>query len=417
MNWFTRLFTPTDRKNASLDFLRQLYSGATRASSGEVVTAANALEETTVLACVRVLANGLSQVPFRIYKQTEQGNEVASDHPLNIILARRPNSWQTSFEFIETLAFHVVLLGNAFVFIDRVGLGKNRKIRGLTIIDPAKVSVEQNSDYSITYKVTGKDGTQQIIPQADVWHVRGPSWNSWMGLEAVKQARDAIGLSMALETSHSELHKNGASTSGLLSVKDSLAPEQYEFMAAWLDKYEIGGERYRKPMILDREATFTPMGMSGVDAQHLETRKHQVEEICRAFGVMPIMVGQSDKAATYASAEQMFLAHVVHTLSPWYRRFEQSVDANLLTEEEMRGGLYSKFTPNALMRGDANTRSEYYTRALGSGGSKGWLTQNEVRALEEFNASDEEEADMLPQPPEQSAPEAQDDTMAEAGQE
>jgi phage portal protein BeeE len=113
---------------------------------------------------------------------------------------------------------------------------------------------------------------------------------------------------------------------------------------------------------------------------------------------MPIMVGFSDKAATYASAEQMFLAHVVHTLMPWYQRIEQSADVNLLTEAQRMAGMYVKLNPNALMRGAAKDRAEYYAKALGSGGTKGWMTQNDVRSLEEMDRSDDPEADMLPQP-------------------
>jgi phage portal protein BeeE len=119
---------------------------------------------------------------------------------------------------------------------------------------------------------------------------------------------------------------------------------------------------------------------------------------------MPIMVGQSDKAATYASAEQMFLAHVVHTLMPWYQRIEQSADVNLLSEEQRNAGFYTKLNPNALMRGAATDRAEYYAKGLGSGGGKGWLTQNDVRSFEDMDKSDDPKADELPQPVEKPAP-------------
>ena len=138
-------------------------------------------------------------------------------------------------------------------------------------------------------------------------------------------------------------------------------------------------------MILDRSAKWLQQSMSGVDAQHIETRRFQVEEVCRALRVMPIMVGSSDKASTYASAEQMFLAHVVHTLSPWYERLEQSIDVHLLTPADRAGGVYAKFVVNALLRGSTKDRGEFYARALGAGGSPAWMTQDEVRALEEMN--------------------------------
>jgi len=205
-------------------------------------------------------------------------------------------------------------------------------------------------------------------------------------MDAVRLAREAIGLSIATESAHADLHRGSARVSGLLSMRDPIGPDKFEFLSAWLDRHSESGDRAGKPIILDNDAKFTHLGMSGVDAQHLETRRHQIEEICRAFGVMPIMVGHSDKAATYASAEQMFLAHVVHTLAPWYERIEQSADLALLSAADLAAGYYTKFTPNALMRGAAKDRAEFYTKALGAGGhGTAWMTPNEVRALEEMD--------------------------------
>lgn len=400
MSWFTRLFG-REQKNETLKLFREIYGGQL-SKSGVTVNVDTALQVTTVLACARVLANGVAQIPWRPYRDVQGGKKVAAQHPVYELLTRRPNGWQTSFEFRETVMFHLVLTNNAFVFVNRVGI--ERKVKELIPIEPARVTVKREADYSLSYTVRADDGKEQKFPAEAIWHLRGPSWNSWMGMDAIRLARNAIGLSIALEETQADFHKNGAKVGGLLSVKDSLGPEKYDFLAKWLDQYEIGGARHGKPMILDLDAKFTSMGMSGVDAQHLETRKHQVEEICRAMNVMPIMVGYSDKAATYASAEQMFLAHVVHTLSPWYSRIEQSGDVNLLSDEDRQNGFYTKFTPNALMRGAAKDRADFYAKALGSGNVKGWMTQNEVRDFEELDRSDDPEADKLPQPPAKADP-------------
>ena len=136
--------------------------------------------------------------------------------------------------------------------------------------------------------------------------------------------------------------------------------------------------------------------MTGLDSQHLETRKHQIEEVCRFMGVMPIMVGYSDKTATYASAEQMFIAHVVHTLSPWYARIENSAAAYLLTKRERAAGHYFKFNANGLMRGSAKDRAEFYAKGLGSGGHPGWVSPDEVRELEDMNPMGGEAAKLPP---------------------
>lgn len=409
MGFWQRLFGGEQKASSSLELFREIYGGR-ESRSGVSVNASSALEVTTVLACLRVIAEGVSQVPFRVFQETAGGRTVkAASHPLYPVLYRRPNPWQTSFEFRETIVFHTALVGNAYCFINRVGSA--RQIRELIPIEPRRVVVEQRPDMSLIYRVSSDNGQTREFPADAIWHLRGPSWNGWAGLDATQKARDAIGLTMALEQGQSDFQRNGAKTSGMYAVKDKLSPEKYALLRKWFEE-EVAKEGAYRPLILDQDAKYTPFTMTGVDQQLLETRRHQVEEICRAFRVMPIMIGQSDKAATYASAEQMFLAHVVHTLMPWYERIEQSADVNLLSEEDVAAGFYTKFTPNALMRGAAKDRGEFYAKALGSGGSKGWMTQNDVRSLEELDRIDDPEADKLAQPSGQEAPVAPDPAQA-----
>lgn len=382
-SWWSRLFGPKEVKYSTLDLFREIYGGPpTR--TGVSVTWASALEVSTVLACLRVIAEGIAQVPFRLYQDVDsRGGQPATRHPLYDVLYRRPNRWQTSFEFRETVAMHAALLGNAYVFVGRVGIA--RDIRELVPLEPQFVSVEKRPDGTLRYKYNPVTGQGVEFDASVIWHIKGPSWNGYTGLEAVKLVREAVALAIASEAAHAEMHRGSAKMSGIYSVEGNLSKEKYDFLAAWLDKYAMGGERAGKPMILDLGAKFTTTQMTGVDAQHLETRKHQIEEICRSFRVMPIMVGYAGNATTYASAEQMFIAHVVHTLSPWYERLEQSADVNLLNESERSQGYYTKFTPNALMRGAARDRAEFYTRMVGSvNATPGIMTRNEIRALEEL---------------------------------
>jgi HK97 family phage portal protein len=327
-----------------------------------------------------VIAEGVSQVPWKLHTD---GRSEAGDHPTYDLIYRRPNPWQTSFEFRETIMFHVVLTGNAFV--RKLRVGSVRRLASLEPLDPGRVTVRVEADGRMRYWYQGDSGERVEIPADDIWHIRGPSWNSYVGMDAVKLAREAIGLALATEATQADFHRNGTRVSGLYSVENNMSVEKFNQISAWMDRHAQGGDRAGKPFILDNKATFSQLQMTGVDAQHLETRKHQVEEICRAMRVMPIMVGQSDKAATYASAEQMFLAHVVHTLMPWYERLEQSADVNLLSDEDRARGFYTKFNANALMRGAAKDRGEYYSKALGAGGTPAWLTQDEVRDLEEYD--------------------------------
>jgi HK97 family phage portal protein len=351
-------------------------------SAGAPVTWENALRVSTVLACVRVIANGVAQVPLNLYLSDAVGRQVARNHPLQPLVHLRPNAWMTSFELRETMVTHAALTGNAFAMVLRAG--RNQEIAEILPIEPGRVTVKQEDDYSITYRVQGRSGATEIVPESAMLHLRGPSWDGVAGRDAVAQAREAIGLTMALETNQAAFQRAGARTTGVYAVKSLLSPERYQKLREWFQR-EIGAGGDHGPMILDDGATYTPFTMSGVDQQLIETRKHQIEEICRAFGVMPIMVGHADKTATYASAEQMFLAHVVHTLDPWFQRIEQSASLALLTDEERRTGHYLKFTANALMRGAAADRAAFYVAALGTTQQPGWMTRNEVRALEELD--------------------------------
>ncbi len=371
---------PAEAKMTSRE-LDALIRGGGTSGSGTVVNWQTALQVTTMLACTRVIAEGLAQVPWKVYRG-DAGRESAEDHPLFDLIYRRPNSWQTSFEWRETIGFHLALTNNAFQHKLRVG--SERRLASIEPFEPGRMEVRQESDGRLRYWFTPVNGARVELRADEVWHVRGPSWNGWMGLDMMKLAREALGLSIATEASQADFHRNGARVSGTYSIKPVMGQQKFDQISAWLDRHQQGGDRSGKPLILDNEAKFMSEQMTGVDAQHIETRKHQVEEICRAMRVMPIMVGHSDKAATYASAEQMFLAHVVHTLMPWYERLEQSADVNLLTEQDRRDGYYTKFNPNALMRGAAADRGEFYAKALGAGGTPAWMTQDEVRGLEEM---------------------------------
>lgn len=375
------------------------------ARTGYQVSALSSLEVSTVMACVRAIAEGCAQVPVyahRVNERGELGPKVA--HPIQRIFTRRPNQWQSGFEFRETLLIHLALVGNAFVYISRRSDGS---ILELVPIEPGRVFVTRERDMSLTYRVAFEDGSMPILRKGDIWHLRGPSWNTWMGLDAVKVARESIGLAVATEAAHAAMHKNGAQLSGMLSMPEKLSVEKFTQLGAWLDKHAAGGERQGKPIILDSGAKFEKMAMSGVDAQHVETRKHQVLEICRHFRVNPMIAAASD-TPTYASAEQLFTAHVVHTLQPWAERIEQSADIALFGEDE---AVELRHDFNGMMRGDANARSSYYSRALGSGGSPAWLTQNEVRADE--GRDPVEGGDELPKPT-NVAPAANEDSSDEA---
>lgn len=371
-----------------LSLLREIY-GSLATKSGKTVNVGTAIEVSTVFACCRVVGEGIAQVPLKLMRESKDGKSrvPAKDNQLYNILAFRPNPWQTSFEYRETMAWHLTLTNNHYSFINRL----RGKIIELIPLTPASVNIVRASDLTLTYEVTADNGSKQTFPAESIWHVKGPSWNSWAGLEAVKLAREAVGLAMATEEASSSLHKNGVRPSGVYSVEGTLKDDAYKSLSNWVNTHLGGAENTGKALILDRAAKWQSTAMSGIDAQSLETRRFQIEEMCRFFRVMPIMVGYSDKAATYASAEQMFLAHVVHTLAPWYQRLEQSIDANLLTEKDRASGLYSCFIEEGLLRGSmAETKETLLGYVNG-----GLITPNEGRAKLDMNPDSDPASDKL----------------------
>lgn len=390
-------FMPWRRKaagdNATLELFRSIY-GSRMSKSGVTITLKEALRCATVFACARVIANGIAGVPLKLFQETAAGTKLpARDHPLYRVLHRKPNPWQTSFEFRETLALHLVLAGRAYAYKVIVG----GKVRELIPFEPGRVHVCLADDgITLTYKVTGKDGQIREFDAGLIWHLKGPSWCGWEGLDALDLAREAIGLAISAESSQATLHKGGVRPSGVYSVDGSLNPQQYKDLRKFLaDNY--AGESSGLPMIVDRNAKWLSTAMTGVDAQHLETRKHQVEEVCRSMGVMPIMVFSNDKTQAFASVEALFQAHVVHTMAPWWERIEQSIDCNVLTDDDDRAGIYAKFIGAGLLRGSMQARADYFAKALGAGGSQAWMTADEVRGLEELNPLGGDAA-LLPKP-------------------
>ena len=371
-----------------LSLFREIY-GSLATKSGKTVNVGTAIEVSTVFACCRIIGEGIAQVPLKLMRESKDGKYrvPAKDNQLYNILAFRPNPWQTSFEYRETLAWHLTLTNNHYSFINRL----RGEIRELIPLIPASVEVKRNNDCTLEYVVTADDGSKETFPAETIWHIRGPSWNSWHGLEAVKLARESIGLAMATEEAATSLHKNGVRPSGVYSVEGVFKDDQYKALSKWVNTHLGGAENTGKALILDRAAKWQNTQMTGIDAQSLETRRFQIEEICRFARVMPIMVGYSDKAATYASAEQMFLAHVVHTLAPWYQRLEQSIDANLLTDKDRASGLYSCFIEEGLLRGSmAETKETLLGYVNG-----GLMTPNEGRAKLDMNPDSDPASDKL----------------------
>ena len=363
---------------------QKLWGEDMRAKSGVSVSLDSALKVSTVLACARVLSNGIAQIPLKVYREGDDGSKVIDKkNALHRLLSRRPNEWMTSFEYRQVAMFHAVLAGNHYAWINR-GLGK--VVRELIPLVPSLVTARQTRGFEMVYDVKGV-GTD--IGRDQILHLRGPSWNGVAGMDAIQTAREAIGLAIATEEAHAKLYANGAQPGGIVAVDGAMSEASYNRLKAQIEQSREGLRNAFRMWVLDQGAKFTPMAMTGVDAQHLETRRFQIEQICADLGVFPMMVGYSDKTATFASAEAFFLAHVIHSLEPWIENWQQVLARDLFPDED---DLSAEFSVQGLLRGDHKTRAEFYAAGI----INGYFTRNEVRKWENLNPIDGLDEPLIP---------------------
>ena len=346
--------------------------------AGVVVTEKTALQVSTVLACVRVIADGCATPELRLYRAgNDKRRQAAENIPEYRLLARRPNEWQTSYEWRRMMTLHAALTGAGLSIKVRAD---NRRVRELIPVQPGRWDVRRTTRYELRYRCWDEFGLIGEFGADEVFVLNGLQWNWGEALSAIVLARNAVGLAAATESSQARMHANGMRPSGVYSVEGSLTDEQQERLTKWLKKNQTG-EKLGLPLVLDRKATWTSTASSAVDAQHDETRRRQVEEICRVYGVFPIMVGHGDKTATFTSSEAFFAAHVKHTLAPWHRAWTQRLDEMLL---DGAGPLWCEFDVRYLLAGSMRDRSQW-ARTMAE---LGIYTRNELR--------DEEGKDPLP---------------------
>ncbi|GGH24484.1 phage portal protein [Cribrihabitans marinus] len=377
----------------SLDQVADLFgfAGYSRAGS-KTVNETTAMEVSAVFCAVRVIAEGVASMPLALKEDTYGSDDlkrtrVLRDHWAHKLLNDRPNPWMTSYEFVEWMTMQAALGKAALAVKNTV----RDEVRELIPVPHGAWSVEQTSSSGLVYRVTFIDGTSEVFSERQVFVVRGPSLDGYSALPAVKAAGDAIALAMVTEQQQKSFVAGGINPSGFLTIEPGVKPEVREKLKnSFSTQFRAGGDGGIG--LLDFGAKFEPMTMTSVDAQLLETRRFQIEEIARAFRVQPIMLMQADKAATYASAEQMFRMHVTHTLMPWVRRWEEALRRDILG---LSNSLYFDFDERSLLRGDHKDQAEYYTKALGAGGQGAWMKPNEVRVDMGLNPVDEPWANEL----------------------
>lgn len=388
MKLLKNIFKSRDKPIAN-NFFRSAYSflfGPT--TSGKTVNERTAMQTTAVYACVRILAEAIASLPLSVYQATGLGKEKAINHNLYHLLHDEPNSEMTSFVFRETLMSHLLLWGNAYAQIIR---DQNGKVLSLYPLLPNKMSVNRDSRGNIYYVYTrDSDDTPSLagygefyLSDHEVLHIPGLGFDGLIGYSPIAMAKNAIGMSLATEEYGASFFANGATPGGVLE-HPGIVKDPQRVRESWNSVYQ-GTKNAHKVAVLEEGMKYQSISISPEQAQFLETRKFQINEIARIFRVPPHMVGDLEKSS-FSNIEQQSLEFVKYTLDPWVTRWEQAMQKALLLPGEK--SQYSiKFNVDGLLRGDYQSRMSGYAIAR----QNGWMSANDIRELENMNLISPEE--------------------------
>ena len=374
---------PTDRTAGSS---YSFFLGGT--ASGKYVTERSAMQMTAVYCCVRILSEAVASLPLQFYRYTDDGGkEKAVEHPLYFLLHDEPNPEMTSFIFRETLMTHLLLWGNAYSQIIRNGKGE---VVALYPLMPDRMKVDRDEHGRLYYEYTvydaddvdGRKGTDKIgrtvrLQPHDVLHIPGLGFDGLVGYSPIAMAKNAIGLAIATEEYGSKFFANGAAPSGVLEHPGTIK-DPSKVRESWQATFGGSGNA-NKIAVLEEGMKYTPISISPEQAQFLETRKFQIDEIARIFRVPPHMIGDLEKSS-FNNIEQQSLEFVKYTLDPWVSRWEQAMVRALLTPDEKKRYFF-KFNVDGLLRGDYQSRMNGYATAR----QNGWMSANDIRELENLD--------------------------------
>ena len=387
MSLLTSIFKARDKpENSTAGSSYTFFMGGSTA--GKIVTERSAMQMTAVYSCVRILAEAIAGLPLHLYRYTDSGGkEKATDHPLYLLLHDEPNPEMSSFVFRETLMTHLLLWGNAYAQIIRNGKGE---VMALYPLMPNKMSVERDENGQLYYTYTrsaeeaktAETGRVILLPK-DVLHIPGLGFDGLVGYSPIAMAKNAIGLAIATEEYGAKFFANGAAPSGVLEHPGTIKDPQ-RVREAWQSQFG-GSSNSGKIAVLEEGMKYTPISISPEQAQFLETRKFQINEIARIFRVPPHMVGDLEKSS-FSNIEQQSLEFVKYTLDPWVVRWEQSIARSLLSENEKKQ-YFVKFNLEGLLRGDYASRMNGYATAR----QNGWMSANDIRELENLDRIPAEE--------------------------
>lgn len=340
--------------------------------ANERISDGTVLSLSSAYACVNLLCGTVGSLPLQIYRTTDAGRQPMPDHPLNRLLRISPNADQTALDYWEFVTASLELRGNAYSIVKRNGAGN---VSSLIPYWPDMVEPYRAPDGSIRYKVA----VLGDLSGDDVFHIRGFGGTPLGGTSTLAAGRNTFGLAMAIERAAGVTFANGVRPSGTLTVEKALDKTQRDRLRDVLQDEYAGAINAGLPLVLDNGLKWEQLSFSPEDAQMLQSRGWSVEEICRFFGVPPIMIGHGAKTSSWGTGvEQITLGFVKYALFRRLRRIEQAAMKQLLTPKDVAQGIIIEFNLEGLLRGDTVSRYGAYAMAL----QNGWMTINEVRRLE-----------------------------------
>lgn len=383
MNWLSTVLHRLGMNASATQTLDQP-GWLTRVINGQSTHAGTHVSETTALtlptvyAAVGIIADAVAQLPLSVYQRSPEGRHMLRDHPVHHLLHDAPNEHMTAFTYRNTKQHHVLLWGNGYSEIERTRGGA---VAGLWPLLPDRTYPSKDPDGTLYYQ-TSVAGRAHRLAHTDVLHIPALGFDGYIGYSPIALARQALGLALATEEFGAKFFGQGSRGSAVLKHPGKLSdPAHQRLKESFSDAYE-GLENAHRVRILEEGMDFVQTSIPPEEAQFLQTREFQIAEIARMFRVPLWMLQSHTKDTSWGSGiEQMGIGFLLYTLTPWLVRIEQECNRKLFSPKERAAGLYVKFNTAALMRGDARTRSEYLSKAVG----RPWMSVDEARRLEELN--------------------------------
>lgn len=371
--------------------LAEFMAGGRVSDAGIRVGERRALRNSTFFRAASVICGSVGMLPIHLMRRTDdEVGEKARDHPLFNVLHRKPNEFQTAFEFKSYMQYMALADGQAYALPIR----SRGAIRQLIPLPRRSVTPRLTENFDFTFEYRRPSGGTVILGPNDLFHFRAPlSVDGLRGVSLLDVATDTLGIALQAQRAAGKLFSKGMMAGGALETDESLGDEAIKNLRESLREEHAGADNAGDWLILEEGLKAKPFAGSAKDAQLAEVRKHEAEEMSRFTGV-PRPLLSFDETTWGSGVDSLGQFFVTYCLLAWFVIWEEAIWRLLSPAEQTT--LYAKFNDGALMRGSLKDQGEFFARALGAGGSAPWMKPNEVR--EKFEMKPADGGDVLPKP-------------------